>query len=389
MCTSGDSGKGKVKMDRGFIRGFLSVVAVGLLFAVHGFADPINPVYTVNFSDAVTGDNAFIASDGNRYWTVDPGADSYQNDFYERPTVQTFVNSPSHSVIDGTFATYEYFEYLDIVSAQAGFDDQYLYIAIDMFGLDKSTTDGVDTLVGLVERYGFRISNDPDGRNGLLLTTDNPLNKLGTTFGQEGTFGYEDTDGDVGGRGLINGFGPSGRSVTKSDNPYEESGPNGSMNGYDSVVISDGKSESDGTSVLWARIDPNDETIVELAFDYSAFGFSKADLGILPYLEFEAIKGGAKDPQNYLWNDKYTQSEAGSPNASSTYGLSEFGTQGLGNIYELDTLSGGAIVVPEPASLILTLTGLAWFGGVARARRRRAARCARKALRSSSQAKTS
>ena len=374
-------------MDRGFIRGFLSVIAVGLLFALRGFADPITPVYFVNFSDAVTGDNAFFASDGNRYWTVDPGADSYQNDVYERPTVQTFVDAPSFAMVNEIFATYEYFEYLDIVSARAGFDDQYLYIAIDMFGLDKSTTDGVDTEVGLVERYGFRISNDPDGRNGLLLITDNPLDKLGTTFGQEGTFGYQDTDGDVGGRGLINGVGPSGRSVTKTDNPFEESGPNGSMTGYDSVVISDGISEIDGTSVLWARIDPNDETIVELAFDYSAFSFTQADLGILPYLEFEAIKGGAKDPQNYLWNDKYTQSEAGSPYPGAIYGLSEFGTQGLGNIYELDTLSGGA-VVPEPASVILTLTGLAWLGGAARARRRRAARCAGKAPRSSSQGKT-
>lgn len=376
-------------MYRGLIRGFISVIAVGLLFASRGFADPINPVYFVNFSDAITGDNAFFASDGNRYWTVDPGADSYQNDFYERPTVQTLVGGPSYFAIDGTFATYEYFEYLDIVSAQAGFDNQYLYIAIDMFGLDKSTTDGVDTEVGLVERYGFRISNDPDGRNGLLLTTDNPLNNLGTTFGQLGTFGYEDTDGDVGGRGLINGAGSSGLTVTKTDEPLEESGPNGSMNGYDSVVISDGISESDGTSVLWARIDPNDETIVELAFDYSAFGFSIADLGILPYLEFEAIKGGAKDPQNYLWNDKYTDNEAGSPNPGAVSGLSEFGTQGLGNIYELDTLRGGAITVPEPASLILTLMGFAWVGGAARARRRRTARCARKAPRSSSQSKTS
>lgn len=37
-----------------------------------------NPVYTATFGDAVTQDNAFTAADGKRYWTVDPGADSYQ-----------------------------------------------------------------------------------------------------------------------------------------------------------------------------------------------------------------------------------------------------------------------------------------------------------------------
>lgn len=165
----------------------------------------IDPVYTATFDDAVTGDNAFDGSDGKRHWTIDPGADSYQNDFYERPTAQTY------ELVDGLFATDgEYFENLDIIQAKAGVDGQYFYAAIELFGLDKSTADGVDTLEGLVYQYGVRLSVHPDGRGGFLLVADQPQlkNSPNTTFGLLGTFGYQDqtdtqglsgADGDVGG----------------------------------------------------------------------------------------------------------------------------------------------------------------------------------------------
>lgn len=294
-------------------------------------AGPVAPVYLATFGDAVTGDNAFTATDGNRYWTVDPGADSYQNDVYERPTVQ---NYQLRTLADGTvqFATPEYFGNLDIVQAKAGFDDNYLYVALDLHSLDKQTADGVNTQQGLVYRYGFRISKEADGGHGLLLVADQPQlkNSPNTSFGQTGLFGYLDANGDVGGTGL---------SVSKQDRRAEVRG-----NGYETVVIADGRTAA-GASVFWVRIDPNDPTVVEFALDYKAFGFSAADFSTLPYLHFEANKG-LQDPGNYLWNDEYTQSEAGSPYraASGDRSKSEFGTQGLGNIYELDTLGGGALV---------------------------------------------
>lgn len=330
-----------------FLAGFLIASAAVCLPTGTTLAASLSPVYTTVFKDAVTGDNAFMHG-GKRYWTIDSGADSYQNDFYERPTIQKY------ETINGKFATQEYFEYLDIVQAKAGFDSNYLYIAIDLYGRDNSTNDGKDTEKGLVERYGFRLSKNADGRNGLLLFADQPelKNKSNTTFGQLGTFGYRDTDGDVGGAAQIKGKGtggPTGLNVTKSDNLQEEKG----LNGYDSVIISDGNIHNTKTPVLFTRIDPKDSTIVEFAFNYKAFGFTETDLQNLPYLEFEAVKGGPKDPQKYLWNDKYTKSEAGSPYASKNNdGKSEFGTQGLGNIYELDTLRGKGIqpyyVPPTP-----------------------------------------
>lgn len=291
---------------------------------------PVAPLYTTTVTDAVTDDNAFMAADGRRYWTIDPGADSYQNDVYERPTAQTYQ---VRLLADGSerFAAAEYFQNLDIVQARAGFDAQYLYVAIKLAGLGKLTADGQAAYEGLVYRYGFRIANQADGGGGLLVVADQPQlkNAPHTAFGSVGTFVYRDANGDVGGTGL---------NVTKQDRQAEVNG-----NGYERVLVSDGKLAS-GQRVLWVRVSPSDPTVVEFALDYKALGFTEADLTNLAYFDVEANKG-LQDPANYLWNDEYTRSEAGSPYRANSgdRSKSEFGTQGLGNIYELDTLRIGPI----------------------------------------------
>lgn len=305
------------------IVGFASAVAV---------AQPSTPRYQLSFDDCVTADNQFIGQDGVFQWDVDAGCDIYQVDLYERPTTQTYL------LANGRYGAFEYFEYIDIEQARAGMDSRYLYVAVDLVGRDHLTSDGGRDEIGMMERYGFRLSPDPDGRRGLLVIADQPevKNEPNTVFGPIGTFAYYDVNGDVGGAA---DNGPTGLSVTKSDNPDEEDG----MNGYERVVISDGKIGGDGPRVLWVRLDPTDDTIVEFALDYRALGISPETLRSLQYLEFEAIKGGPKDPQNYLWNDKYTKEEAGSPNYGGN-GESEFGTEGLKDIYEVDTARG----VTEP-----------------------------------------
>jgi hypothetical protein len=306
-------------------------VVIALASAASAAAQPGTPVYSGNWFDCDTSDNRFVGGDGIFYWDVDPACDVYQQDVYERPMTQTFYS------VSGRYAAVEYFEYLDIIEAQAGFDDDFLYVSIDLAGRNHRTSGGTVIPLGMVERYGFRMSTDPDGRYGVLIVADQPeyKNEPNTVFGPIGTFGYLDTDGDVGGADLD---GPTGLTVTKSDNPDEE---DGTLNGYDAAIISDGRLD-DETPVLWVRLNPSDSTKVEFALDYRAVGFTPDDLQTLGYLHFEAIKGGAKDPQNYLWNDKYAKEEAGSPNPGFG-GSSEFGTEGLKNIYEADTVAGAAL----------------------------------------------
>lgn len=310
--------------------GCVGSLAAALAIGTGAAAQPGEPVYFKGWKDCRTADNRYVGPDGELRWDVDTGCDVYQVDLYERPMTQAF------DLFKGRFGAKEYFEYLDITRARAGFDSNYLYVQIDLQGRRHRTSDGTVIPMGMVERYGFRMSVDPDGRYGIMIVSDQPelKNEPNTKWGRIGTFGYLDTDGDVGGAA---DSGPTGLSVTKSDNPDEEDG----MNGYDTQIIADGLLDGE-QKVLWVRINPQDKTIVEFALDYKAVGFSQADLKSLGSLEFEAVKGGPKDPQNYRWNDKYTKVESGSPNKGSG-GLSEFGTSGCENVYELDTVRGGSI----------------------------------------------
>ncbi len=303
------------------------VLAVGTATAI---AQPGTPTFSNAWTDCRTNDNKFVGSDGDFYWDVDANCDIYQQDRYERPMTQTFTFT------NGRFGAVEYLEYLDIHRVRAGFDNTYLYVQLEMAGRNQLKSDGTVIAVGMAERYGFRMSTDADGRFGVLLVSDQPefKNEPNTTWGPLGMLGFRDTDGDVGGAATS---GPTGLNVTKTDNANEEDG----MNGYDTQIIADGRLDNN-TAVLWVRLSPGNNKFVQFALRYGELGFSQADLRNLNYFHFEAIKGGPKDPQNYLWNDKYTEEEAGSPNYGSG-GESEFGTQGLENIYEVDTAVGGPI----------------------------------------------
>jgi hypothetical protein len=91
--------------------------------------------------------------------------------------------------------------------------------------------------------------------------------------------------------------------------------------------------------------------MVEIAFNYllwnqnaTAMSLPLIDPAQTTFLVFEANRG-TKDNQNYLWNDKYTIGEEGSP-------YPEFDEHGapinhLQNVYELDRLYWEMAVVPE------------------------------------------
>jgi PEP-CTERM motif len=216
----------------------------------------------------------------------------------------------------------DYFGNLDIVRGQYGYDSTYAYFATDMFSTKLENASGGSADEGLKYHYRIRVSLDSSGAGGFLFSTDTPYD-FGSTWHTEKNFVYRDTNGDL----AVDG------------------------NGYDLPIVSDGLLS--GTEVFWTRLRPGDASVVEFAINLESFGFTASQLANLPYLVFEANKG-LLDPQNYLWNKEYNPSEAGSPNGGPG-GLSEFGTQGLGNIYELDTLRAGAI--PEPSSALLFCMG--------------------------------
>lgn len=300
---------------------------------------PLTPNFDFEWFDAVTGDNSF-AEDGKTHWYVDSGADQYAIDQWERPTNQTynFWNGAGHYGTDG-----DYFANLDIVRGLSGFDQDFVYFAIDLYDNAIYKNDDPVTIdrEGLKYDYRIRLSLEENGSSGWLLSTDDPENKQGTSWGQEGVTGFRDTNGDF----AVDG------------------------DGYDLEFIADGEITQtpypgapnlNGQDTLWSRVSPLDDTIVEFALKYANLGLTADDLKTLPYLVFEANKG-TQDPANYIWNQEYTGSEAGSPNYGGSGDLNEFGTEGLGNVYELDTLrlTGPDAHLPEPSTLSMLLAGLA------------------------------
>jgi hypothetical protein len=139
--------------------------ALAVLVAAPALAEPGTPVYSAHFSDALTLDNEFVAEDGRHYWDVDAGADVYGIDLYERPTHSAYKlrTLPGGSQ---RFAADEYYGFADLEGARAGFDAQWLYVALDLASRDQHKDDGSRAVKGLVARYGFRLALDADGAGG-------------------------------------------------------------------------------------------------------------------------------------------------------------------------------------------------------------------------------
>jgi hypothetical protein len=269
----------------------------------------------------------------------------------------------------------QYYGYLDIVEAKAGFDANWLYVSIDLFSLNRVSNSGSVNQQGLEDFYRFRIGKGPAGaesRGGFLVSIQNPtinsetsftLDNKAEVFADQTSSQGGVSPGDVGGASL---------ALTKETSPGEVAG-----NGYDVQVVADGRTNGSGgylnnQDVLYTRINPSDPTIVEFAWDYKFFGFTEADLRSSNlFMMFEATKG-LTGQSNYFWNDEYNYAEAGTPNFDQR-GLvgpnSTFQMTGLQNIYQLDTLRGAG-GIPEPSTLVSVIAGLMALGVGTRRRTR-------------------
>jgi hypothetical protein len=260
----------------------------------------IAPTYSSFFTDKTINESLFLSGGGHR-WLVPAGADSYSAGQYERPTSQAYRYFGDRFATDGM-----YFANLDLKGGAFGYDQKYLYVRINLVGTHSQDKSGTVKNEGLIWDYRFRINTDASGAYGYLFAVDQPSSQ-GTTFRLTKNSGYHDKNGDADRKG----------------------------NGYEVLLIGDGKMKSNGASVFFSRISPADSSSVEFALDYTAVGLNPAAMSSIT---MEAVKG-LRGTSNYPWNKHYTASEAGSPNGGPN-GLSEFGTSGLGNIYEVDTLTG-------------------------------------------------
>jgi len=351
------------------VAGFVGVCLIGGV-AASANAAPGTPTFQVTFDDATTFQNEFTDTDGKQRWTITPGADDFETDLYERPVVQNFRDYKDQNTDETKFATDDdYWGNLDITQASAGFDNQFLYIAIDMHDTNRHPPDGQVEHVGLDAEYRVRLSNDPLGNNGFMFAVESPYqNFLDLQSDSEDphswvttrNFVHWDENGDLAFDGAQPDF----------ENDRDQA------TGYETEIVNDGKIKSgfsqfgeEGDMPFYSRIRPGgDDSVVEFAIEYAKFDLSKTDLQTLPYLEFESnrVNSSSESPDKYLLNHVFAKIDAGSPYAEDQGEV--WGTQGPKDINEIDTLRGGAI--PEPTSL--ALLGLACIGLMIRRRPRAA-----------------
>ncbi len=248
------------------------------------------------------------------------GGDIFIQDLYERPFNANTMDT--------------YFPSIDIVGAQAYKDDTWGYAAITVAGTDSSGK--------LNGQYAVELDTNRDGRGDWLIKASSVTS---TQWSEQGVQAFKDSDGDVGG------------SVPLVADAHLSTG-----DGYETLVFDQGKDNSSDTA--WARIDPSDPKIVEIAFKLSLVGNPTA-------YALGAWAGTNIDPAMFDYNDHMTHAQAGSPNWGDTiYPLKDMaeidntcrlavgfsGTSaGLGLCSVIQRQAGQGAVPPPPAPLPLPI----------------------------------
>lgn len=163
---------------------------------------------------------------------------------------------------------------------QLGEDDNFYYFSIRLVGPGQDGT--------LPASYGIEIDTDLDSRGDFLLWAKG-MNHLEWTI--DDVMLLRDSNDDVGG-----------------SSPAVADGNGG--NGYDEVLFS--KDLLADPDVAWQRVDPNQNSTIQLAIKKSIVNSTK-------FLWKGWADGGLADPAKFDYNDTMSEKNAGSPSKNSEY----------------------------------------------------------------------
>jgi hypothetical protein len=187
-----------------------------------------------------------------------PYGDSYNLNRLERPFSQDMTYLPD----------------LDIVTFQVSEDDTWIYVSIQLIGLNPNNDLGIN--------YGVEIDNDADGYGDYIVWARPPYTEDWTA---DNVQVFQDKNHDT-----------AGYSPVKSDAPFDG-------DGYETLIFDVGV--GDDPDLAWVRIKASARATVQFAFKRTLTDGSYM-LGVL-------ADTGLKDVGQLDYVDRFTLLQAGSP----------------------------------------------------------------------------
>ena len=193
-----------------------------------------------------------------------PYGDSYDAYRMERPFTQDMTYIPD----------------MDIVTYNFNVTDDWVYVSIELIGSNPNNEIGI--------HYAVELDVDSDGFGDYIIWSNPPYSPEWTT---EGVQVFEDQNHDTG-----------GLSAELSDAPFDG-------DGYETEIFDSGFGED--PDLAWIRTNAARQATVQFAFKKSLAG-PFFMLGVL-------TDAGLKDVNKMFYNDRFRESEAGSPEKSEKY----------------------------------------------------------------------
>ncbi len=196
---------------------------------------------------------------GGEEQIVAPDCDKWGLNRYERP-----YDASGETYLPG----------VDIVTAELGEDEEWIYARISMF----MHGDMVPVLDG---SYALEIDLDLDGRGDFLVLVDNPTAAGTADWSVSGVQVWQDANNDVGSRTAAVPDGDTG-------------------DGFETILFDAGLGED--SDLAWARVSPDEPNIVELSFKKSLLAGQKV------FAWWVWASSVPSDPSAFDYNDSHGES---------------------------------------------------------------------------------